>query len=65
LQTERHKLRPALVYVSKNDNESVFYFQLWYGGFNLLLKGCLLDCFDWESNYCAIHWCSLIGRIDT
>jgi len=21
------------------------------------LKVCLLDCFDWESNYCAMHWC--------
>jgi len=19
------------------------------------LKGCLLDCSDWESNYCAVH----------
>jgi len=23
--------------------------------------GCLFDCFEWESNYCALHWCSLIG----
>jgi len=29
------------------------------------LKGCLLDCFDWESNNCAWHWCSLVGWCDT
>jgi len=21
----------------------------------------LLDCFDWDSNYCAVHWCSLVA----
>jgi len=27
--------------------------------------GCLLVCFEWKSNYCAVHWCSLIGWCDT
>jgi len=21
----------------------------------------LLDCFDWESNCCVVHWCWLVG----
>jgi len=29
------------------------------------LKGCLLDCFDWKSNYCAVHWCSLVRWCST
>jgi len=26
---------------------------------------CFFDCFDWESNYCAVHWCLLVGWCDT
>jgi len=41
----------------------VFYFQIWYGGFHPLLKGCLLDCLDWVPNRvacidaCFVWWC--------
>jgi len=37
----------------------VFSFQLWYRGFYHSMMGCLLDCFDWESYYCTVHWLML------
>jgi len=41
---------------------SVFCFHVWYGGFTRSIKGCLLDCFHWELNYCIVlvHWCSVV-----